>query len=213
MKRAVAGSFMMLRLTGAAAISFLLFTSIPLIRTLAGLHGPEFRPQHPIRRIDAEIVRKRIEKPRPEARMVQQFKNAPFGGHSYSSAFGGTHFTITPDLSVESQGGVAVAMQNQDLEAMVFEEGQTDENIVPLSNPPIPYPARARELGIEGTLEAILIIDRNGAVTSVDIVRSLHESFIAEAKKVFMTWRFRPAKNKGVPVNVRAKQVIRFSLD
>jgi TonB family protein len=213
MKRTVAGSFLMLRLTGAVAISFLLFTSIPLIRTIAGLHGPDAGTRHRPRRIDAEIVRKQIERPRLEARMVQQIKNAPFGGHSYSSTFGGTQFSITPDLSVESQGGVAVAMQNQDLEAMVFEEGQTDENIVPLSNSPIPYPARARELGIEGTLEAILIIDRNGAVTNVDIVRSPHESFIAEAKKVFMTWRFRPAKNKGVPVKVRAKQVIRFTLD
>jgi len=114
---------------------------------------------------------------------------------------------------VEGGGGAGVAMQGQELEAMVFEEGQTDENVVPLFVPSIAYPQRAKEMGIQGTLEAVITIDRDGKVIKVDIVKSPHPSITEEARKMIVTWRFKPAKIKGIPVKVRRIQDIEFKLD
>ncbi|MBN1306519.1 MAG: energy transducer TonB, partial [Chitinispirillaceae bacterium] len=75
------------------------------------------------------------------------------------------------------------------------------------------YPDRARELEIEGTLEVIIIIDTQGKVASVEVVRSPHSSITAAARKIIETWRFKPARNKGVPVRMRVRQVIEFTLE
>jgi TonB family protein len=194
-------------LTGAVGISFLLFISIPLMRNIIGFHHRENK------RIVAEIVRSVPKKQQTEIQSLRQVKtaSAPSAGQSYAS--GGIAFKFTPDLGVEGAGGVAVAMQNQDLEAMVFEEGQTDENVTPVFTPAIIYPERAKEAGVQGTLEAVIVIGRDGKVEKVDIIRSPHESITAEAKRTLFTWKFKPGKNKGVPVKVRAKQVIDFNLE
>ncbi|MCX7725955.1 MAG: energy transducer TonB [Chitinispirillaceae bacterium] len=118
---------------------------------------------------------------------------------------------FTPDLSVEGSG--EIAMEEQELSAEIFEEGETDEPAIPLYQPPIPYPERARELEIEGVFEAIILIDTDGKVSSIDIIKSPHQSISSEAKKVISTWRFKPAKNKGVPVKIRVRQVVEFSLE
>lgn len=120
-------------------------------------------------------------------------------------------FRFTPDLAVEGDAGVA--MDQQELSAVIFEEGQTDEDAVALYQPPISYPQRARELEIEGTFEAIMILDTHGKVQSVEIIRSPHATISNEARKTIATWRFKPARNKGVPVRVRLRQVIEFRLE
>lgn len=120
-------------------------------------------------------------------------------------------FRFTPDLSVEGTGGVA--MEKQELTAVIFEEGETDEPAVPLYQPSIPYPDRARDLEIEGVLEVILIIGTEGNVASIEVVRSPHPSISNAARKVIGTWRFKPARNKGVPVKMRVRQVVEFTLE
>jgi TonB family protein len=120
-------------------------------------------------------------------------------------------FKFTPDLSVEGTG--TVTMEQQELTAVIFEEGETDEPAVPLFQPSIPYPDRARDLEIEGILEVILIIDTQGKVASVEVVRSPHVSISNAARKVIGSWRFKPARNKGVPVKMRVRQVVEFTLE
>lgn len=200
-------------LLSAVCISFLLFISIPLMRNLMGFHKSETKAVSENKQVIAEIVRSIPKKQQTEIQTMRQVKTASASSSGPSSAQGGIAFKFAPDLSVEGAGGVAVAMQNQDLEAMVFEEGQTDENIVPLYTPSIAYPERAKEIGVQGTLEAILIIGRDGKVEKVDVLRSPHESITQEYKRIIFSWRFKPGKIKGVPVKVRARQVIDFNLD
>jgi TonB family C-terminal domain len=203
----------LLALTSAIAISFVLFISIPLMRNILGYHRPESKLPKENRQIIAEMVRTIPKKEQPEMQAIRQVNTASSATSGLSSGREGLAFKFAPDLSVEGSGGVAVAMQNQDLEAMVFEEGQVDENVVPLFTPSIAYPERAKEIGVQGTLEAIIIIGRDGKVEKVDILRSPHESITQEAKRVLFSWRFKPGKNKGIPVKVRAKQLIDFNLD
>jgi TonB family protein len=196
----------------AVVISFALFISIPIVRDIVGYKRPEIRRAAAQRRIIMEVVRSPEKKEPAPIRTMRQIATAaagPPGGIGNN----GISFKITPDLGVEGAGGVEVAMQGQDLEAMVFDESQTDENVIPLFTPSVEYPQRARELGIQGTLEAVVTIDRNGAVAKIDIVKSPHSSISEEAKRVIATWRFKPAKIKGVPVKVRRIQAIEFKLD
>jgi periplasmic protein TonB len=197
---------------GAIGVSFLLFISIPFMRNIIGFHKPD-TPARENRRIIAEIVRSIPKKQQTEIQTVRQVKTSSASSSGPSSASNGIAFKFTPDLGVEGAGGVEVAMQNQDLEAMVFDEGQTDEDIVPVFTPSIPYPERAKDVGAQGTLEAVLVIGRDGKVEKVDIVRSPHESIAIEAKRTLSKWKFKPGKNKGIPVKVRAKQVIDFNLE
>jgi protein TonB len=196
----------------ALAVSFMLFISIPIVRNLVGYKKPVLRHAAMQRRVIMEVVRtpdKREPAPVKSLRQVTAAAAGPAG----SAGENGISFKLTPDLSVEGAGGVSIEMQGQDLEAMVFDESQTDENVVPLLTPSVEYPQRARELGVQGTLEAVVTIDRDGSVAKVDIAKSPHQSISDEAKKVIASWRFRPAKIKGVPVKVRRIQAIEFKLD
>ena len=142
----------------------------------------------------------------PVEQRIRQIANPSSGGKTDPM-----NFKFTPDLSVEGSGGVA--MEQQDLQAVVFEEGETDEAAVPLYRPAIPFPERAQELEIKGVLEAEIIVGTDGKVESVDILKTPHSSFTSVAKKVITTWRFKPARNKGIPVKVRVRQVIEFNLE
>jgi periplasmic protein TonB len=119
---------------------------------------------------------------------------------------------FAPDLDVAG-GAEGVAMAPQELEAEIFEEGHTDEGLVALNVPPVEYPERARELGIQGTLVVELIVGRDGRVESVDIISSPHPSISAAARKAVAAWRFKPARNKGIAVRMRARKEIEFKLD
>ena len=119
---------------------------------------------------------------------------------------------FSPDLSVET-GGAGVAVSGQNLSALVLDENETDNPLVAVYTPPISYPRRAMDLGIEGTLEVMLIIETDGSVMSVEIVKSPHPSFTAAARDMIATWRFQPATNNGIPVRVRAVQSIEFRLN
>ena len=68
-------------------------------------------------------------------------------------------------------------------------------------------------MGLSGTLIIEIVIGRKGEVESVKIVKSPHSSFARQARQTVMGWRFKPGRNKGVPVRVRARKVIEFKLD
>jgi TonB family protein len=121
-------------------------------------------------------------------------------------------FTLTPDLST---GGIGdgVAIQQRELTAEVFEEGEADENVTPVFKPSLSYPPRARELAIEGTVAVTFVVGVRGEVREIEEIDAPHESFMKEARKTISRWKFKPARNKGVPVNQRVKIAIDFSLD
>ena len=77
---------------------------------------------------------------------------------------------------------------------------------------PVAYPLEAREKGIEGTLVVYFIIGHDGKVKSIDVQKSPSPIITREAKRTIVSWRFKPGKKKGIPVNVRAKKEIVFEL-
>jgi protein TonB len=95
----------------------------------------------------------------------------------------------------------------------VFEQGRTDEDAVPEYAPDVPYPDRAREQGIEGEVVVVFIVTHQGKTASIEIERSPSPLLSAEVRRAVASWKFKPAKNRGIPVNQRWRRTIEFNLD
>ena len=79
----------------------------------------------------------------------------------------------------------------------------------------IVYPSQARRLNIEGMVTLELFIDRHGAITDVRVIREEppNRGFGQAAVNAFRGIRaIRPAQANGVPVPVRFRYNLRFTL-
>jgi TonB family protein len=196
------------RLAAVLTVTFILFMIIPVMHRLFGVNLDARRTGNQVR-IMAEMFRP----PKPQEKKAEPRIRSTSGGGGKSSQSGtrASGFKFTPDLGVAGSG--AIMVQNDDLEAVTFEEGEVDEPVQPLNLPPVPFPDKARELGVEGILEALLVVNESGQVSSIEIVTSPHPSITEQARKVMQRWRFKPARKSGIPVRMRVKQVIEFSLE
>ncbi len=187
-------------------VNLLLFTMIPALHNFfGGFVVPETREKGN-KRLVAEMIRPKEEKPKEIRKELREMVQA-----KARSVRSDMMMKFTPDLDVA--GGQGVAMESRELEAMVVDEGQTDQQLVKLYTPPPEVPLRAIELGISGTVMAILVIGRDGRVESVEIEKSPHPSLSSSVRKALSRWRFKPATYKGVPVKVRRKQPIEITLE
>jgi protein TonB len=104
-------------------------------------------------------------------------------------------------------------MQKEDLNAVVFEQGQVDQDASPSYTPVIAYPERAAEQGLKGTVEVEFVVTHQGKISNIVITKSPSPLFSSAVKNGVATWRFKPAKNKGIPVNQRFRKAIDFNLN
>ena len=78
----------------------------------------------------------------------------------------------------------------------------------------IPYPEKARKLGIEGIVYFKIFIDEKGEVREVVIVKPLHPMLDTVAVKMVKKLKFIPAKKYGkFPVSVWISFPFRFNLE
>ncbi len=65
------------------------------------------------------------------------------------------------------------------------------------------YPAAAAEAGVSGEIKVKFIVEKNGSITDVKVVRGKHQSLDAEAKRVVSTMpTWTPGRNNGKTVRV-----------
>jgi len=90
---------------------------------------------------------------------------------------------------------------------------------VPYDTPPEPeywfkpkYPDIARQAGIEGMVVLKLLVDTDGAVLDVQLLKSLHPALDQSAMTAAKQWRFRPAKQRDKPVRVWVSFPVNFIL-
>lgn len=189
----------------ACAINFILFCIIPALHDFFGSAFDNTNDLAKQQRVVAEMIQ-----PKKKEKKVVRKKIRKVSSEQNRSTMSSMQMRFNPDLGVAEGEGVAV--ESQDLEAVIFEEGETDEDPVPLHVSPVAYPNRAKELGIQGILLIEIVIGLDGKVESVEILKSPHPSFSSEARKTVKKWRFKPAKNKGVPVRIRARKEFEFQL-
>lgn len=77
----------------------------------------------------------------------------------------------------------------------------------------IKYPQIARETGIQGTVYLTFIVERNGSVTDVKILRAVGGGCDEEAIRVVENMpKWSPGKQRGKPVRVQFNMPIKFTL-
>ncbi len=78
----------------------------------------------------------------------------------------------------------------------------------------IRYPTMAREAGIQGTVFVTFVVERDGSISNVDVVRGIGGGCDAEAIRVVKNMpRWQPGKQRGQPVRVQFNLPVRFMLN
>ncbi len=190
-------------------INLSLFLVIPVTENLFKLiDSRDKQVEETKKKLVAEYVRPKPKKTeQPKKSRIRSVSNA--SSRPIQSTM---KFKFSPDLSVGGAGD-GVAMQGQQLQAEVFEEGEVDVDAVPVYTPPPSYPKRARELAVEGEALAVFVVDADGRVRAVDRIDAPHEILEKEIRKTITQWKFKPAQNRGVPVKTRMSIPFTFSLD
>ena len=83
----------------------------------------------------------------------------------------------------------------------------------PVVNVEPEYPDVAKQLGLEGTVILELVIEKDGHVSRVKDLKSVHPLLDDAAKKAAYRMKFTPAYNKDMPVRCYATWPVRFALE
>jgi protein TonB len=75
------------------------------------------------------------------------------------------------------------------------------------------YTGTARKLGIEGTVVLSLLIDTDGHVVDLTVLRSLPFGLTQNAVEAVRQWLFEPCTFNGKPVSVRYTLTVRYHLE
>lgn len=72
------------------------------------------------------------------------------------------------------------------------------------------YSEAARQGRIQGVVILQVILDRNGTVTTLEVLKELPRGLTAEAIRTVAAWLFEPATRNGQPISVRYNLVVQF---
>jgi len=75
------------------------------------------------------------------------------------------------------------------------------------------YPTQARRMGIEGTVYVVFVVNTDGSIQDVEILRGIGGGCDEEAMRVVAAApKWEPGKQRGKPVRVKMRLPIRFKL-
>lgn len=78
----------------------------------------------------------------------------------------------------------------------------------------IKYPALARKMGVTGNVTVQFVIDKDGSITDIEILKGIGSGCDEEAIRVLQkAQKWKPGKQRGVPVKVRMVIPIFFRLN
>ncbi|MEA3229159.1 MAG: TonB family protein [Campylobacterota bacterium] len=147
-------------------------------------------------------------KPKPKPKPKKQTPKAPLP--SMNSLMGGIAMNI-PEFASNDFSGDTKDILGDIAEDAVMSEGTVDSKPRVSQREPMEFPSKALKDGIKGYVIINLLIAKDGTVEIAKILESYPEGvFDNAALNGVRNWRFTPAKYKGKPVKVWAKQKIRF---
>lgn len=194
-----------IRAFASLAACLLLFSLLPFVHFMLGgpaMQDKEFRAAPAV-----EIIQqKKQKKPEEQEKKIRKVSSTRNRGTSNRSM----DLKFSPDLSVGSGSGVGVQQQN--LENMVFEEGEVDQKARLRYRTRISFPPSALEMGLSGATVFVIVVDRKGRVADVRFESVPHSIFKRPIERAVRKWRFDPAKKDGVPVSQKFRQRIEFNL-
>lgn len=74
------------------------------------------------------------------------------------------------------------------------------------------YTADAMRAKVQGSIFLRAIVDRQGAVRDVRVLKSLEPSLDDSARKAFAEWKFRPAMRRGEAVEIAVSMQMTFTI-
>jgi len=89
---------------------------------------------------------------------------------------------------------------------------QVDQQPTPLDQPRPLYPVSARRLRQEGTVVLNVLVDENGDVTEVEMIRGVSEELDGAAIRAVKGWTYKPARKDGANVKVWMPEKVVFRL-
>lgn len=150
-------------------------------------------------------------KPKPKPKPKKAPPKAPLP--DLNALLGGIEMDI-PEFATEDITGDASEMLGDMGEDAVMSEGTVDSKPRAISRSAMEYPASAMQKHIKGYVVVNLLIEKDGSVEMAQVLESNPAGvFDNAALSGVRGWRFSPAKYKGQPVKVWAKQKIRFDFN
>ena len=107
---------------------------------------------------------------------------------------------------------IALISASDSRDSIEVYEGEVDEYPEPIVYVQPEYPKEALEKGLEGKVLVEAVIDENGNVIDARIKYSDNEIFNEAALAAMRKMKFKPAKQKGIPVKVKIIQPFTFKL-
>ena len=114
-----------------------------------------------------------------------------------------------------SRGGEGSPSQTgrEDGGPTIYQEHEVDVPARPVDPIRPAYPPRLRALGLEGEVEARVIVLSDGSVGGARLVESTHEDFTVAVREALREARFHPARRRGRPVSSWVTVRLHFRLE
>ena len=205
----------------ALAMNLALFTMMPHL-----LHRSSSAPVYEqlldqisvirIKRPDSEVRQKTVKPPEPPEKKVQPQAKTPAVRPIKTTLrlpFDlNSRLPVNPaDLALPDMETVAVSMP--DLQSIVG-LGQLDAPLISLARIPPVYPLRAKRDGIEGWVKVEFVVNEQGNVDSVTIVKAQPpDIFNQSVIRCVSKWHFKPGTVEGTPVKFQVETTVRFKLE
>jgi protein TonB len=143
----------------------------------------------------------------PDNNVNQNSNNAPVAGNSNGTDSSGTgtgNIVVVPPLPPPVSDPVVIAD-----EMPVFKGGM--DKLVPFLSSNMMYPERAKLMGIEGTVFVSFVVDEEGNVGRIKILKGIGGDCDEEAMRVVAKMpKWKPGRNAGQNVKVMFNLPIRF---
>ncbi len=207
-KREKAKSFALLAMISGAVLMVLLVVSFN-----SKVTKKEQKVKDPMRYMkmkkQTQEVKKPKPKPKPKPKKTQPRAPLP----DLSSMLGGIAMDIPEFTSGDITGNARNILGDIAADA-AMSEGTVDTKPRVISRSAMEYPKAAAKKGIKGYVIVNLLIAKDGSVEVAKVIASSPAGvFDTVALRAVRSWRFAPAKYKGNPVKVWAKQKVRFDLN
>jgi len=154
----------------------------------------------------------KVEKPKPKPKPKPKAQpKAPLP--DLGAMLGGLAMNIPEFASGDFAGDGSNILGDVAADA-AMSEGTVDSKPRVISRGPLEYPSSAAKKRIKGYVIVNLLIAKDGTVELAKVIASSPAGvFDQAALRGVRSWRFAPAKYKGNPVKVWAKQKVRFDLN
>lgn len=178
-----------------------------------------------VKRIETPVRKKKLKK-QPPPKEVKSLQK-PMVRHKQKINMAKLPFELNPRLSQNAgtmpvpEMEMAIVPLTDLLEAVAFsgwkdiyEIGELDNPMTPLSQVPPLYPLRAKRMGIEGWVDVKFLVTEKGLVDQITILKAKPEKIFDQSViRCVSSWRFSSGTVEGVPVKTWVMTTIRFELE